>query len=334
MRPAGRFWTSDRSLRRQIGTYIIVLASYWYYIGIFKIFFRYLRIDRAAAARYTDLRKGVILMTIDEMKQIKTEIGFTNEMIAECSGVPLSTVRKVFCGTTKKPRKKTVDALGGTLRRLKFFADSIPGYDPSGPNTVREPASVYNARKKMAEKKQGEYTLDDYYALPDERRVELIDGVIYDMAAPTLEHQIIIGEVHAQLRECIRERHADCTAFLSPCDVQLDKDDRTMVQPDVLVICGEFDKKGKRIYGAPDLTMEVLSPSTEAKDKIKKLDKYYYAGVREYWVIDPDGQTVEVHDFTGPHIKTKTYDFNSVIPVTISEGKCSIDFKEISRLLS
>ena len=177
-------------------------------------------------------------------------------------------------------------------------------------------------------KKQGEYTLEDYYALPDERRVELIDGVIYDMSAPTTIHQLIGLEIWGQLQKFIRKKKGTCIPFAAPVDVQLDCDDRTMVQPDVLVVC-DRDKIIKRcIYGAPDFVVEVLSPSTKRKDGIIKLSKYISAGVREYWIVDPDKKQVVVYDFQKEDYPV-IYGFGGEIPVGIFDGECQIDFAEI-----
>lgn len=177
-------------------------------------------------------------------------------------------------------------------------------------------------------KKQGEYTLEDYYALPDERRVELIDGVIYDMSAPTTIHQLIGLEIWGQLQKFIRKKKGTCIPFAAPVDVQLDCDDRTMVQPDVLVVC-DRDKIIKRcVYGAPDFVVEVLSPSTKRKDGIIKLSKYISAGVREYWVVDPDKKQVVVYDFQKEDYPV-IYGFGGEIPVGIFDGECQIDFAEI-----
>ena len=177
-------------------------------------------------------------------------------------------------------------------------------------------------------KKQGEYTLEDYYALPDERRVELIDGVIYDMSAPTTIHQLIGLEIWGQLQKFIRKKKGTCIPFAAPVDVQLDCDDRTMVQPDVLVVC-DRDKIIKRcIYGAPDFVVEILSPSTKRKDGIIKLSKYISAGVREYWIVDPDKKQVVVYDFQKEDYPV-IYGFGGEIPVGIFDGECRIDFAEI-----
>ena len=182
-------------------------------------------------------------------------------------------------------------------------------------------------------KKQGDYTLEDYYAIPDDRRVELIDGEIFDMAAPSVTHQIILGELYSQFSTCIETNRKNCTVLLSPCDVQLDNDDKTMVQPDLLVLCRDFDKSGRCISGAPDLTVEILSDSTRSKDLLLKTYKYKNAGVREYWIVDPKKREVLVYDFSDEDLQPDRYSFEDTIPVKISEGLCSIDFERISRRL-
>ena len=137
-------------------------------------------------------------------------------------------------------------------------------------------------------KRQGEYTLEDYYALPEEQRVELIDGVIYDMSAPTSVHQLLGTEILLVLKDYIRKEHSLCVPVASPIDVQLDCDDKTMVQPDVIVVCDREKIQNRCIYGAPDFVVEVLSKSTRKKDLVLKLNKYMTAGVREYWLVNPD----------------------------------------------
>lgn len=194
--------------------------------------------------------------------------------------------------------------------------------DGKDKDMVKEPQVAYQT------KRQGEYTLDDYYALPDERRVELIDGVIYDMASGSVPHQLIGLAIWEQIRAYILRKKGRCIALAAPLDVQLDCDNKTMVQPDVLVVC-DRDKVIKRcIYGAPDFVVEVLSPSTKKKDMTIKLNKYMNAGVREYWMVDTDRKRVIVYDFTKERY-SEIYGFDAKIPVGIFEGECEIDFMEI-----
>ena len=304
-------------------------------------------------------------MTIEEIKKWKRTLGMTSEEISSASGIPLSTVQKIFSGVTRSPRRATLDAILSALER-QAEKDGLPpgtasavhpssadtesfgenGYetiyrgslyrenDSTGyPDRLEESVGLYRVEKKdvLSEKKQGEYTLDDYYALPDERRVELIDGVIYDMAAPAIIHQKILGELFILFRECMDRHEGNCEVYLSPCDVRLDRDNRTMVQPDLLVVCEEYDIGAKAFDGAPALTLEILSPSTRSKDMLLKLHKYANAGVREYWIVDPDRQTVLVYDLEHENYYPDKYTFEDCIPIMISGGECSIDFARIMR---
>ncbi len=247
-------------------------------------------------------------MTVEEMKARKIELGLTNEMIAEESGVPLSTVQKIFSGVTKAPRKLTIMAMEKVLKKESLKEESDSG------------------EEKL-------YTIDDYYALPEDQRVELIDGSFYDMGAPALIHQKILGDLYLLFRECTDGHEGSCEVFLSPCHVRLDRDNYTMLQPDLLVTCQEYDIQASYYEGAPDLVVEILSPSTRSKDLLLKLYKYHQAGVREYWIIDPRFRTVTVHYFAEEDYHPVQYDFDSRIPVSISKGECKIDFSKISKNL-
>ena len=192
-------------------------------------------------------------MTIEEMKEKKREHGYTYNMMSQMSGVPLGTVQKIFTGETKSPRYDTLEALARIFEngdRDYLYADM-----------VEDSGTAYAA------KVQGQYTLDDYYALPEDRRVELIDGCIYDMAAPSTIHQLIAGEVHRQISNFILEHDGPCMPFISPVDVQLDCDDKTMVVPDIIIVCDPEKVLKDRIMGAPDFVAEIVSPSPKNPTK-------------------------------------------------------------------
>ena len=270
-------------------------------------------------------------MTIKEMNDRKKELGYSYQKIAELSGVPVSTVRKVLGGVTKAPRFSTLEALEGILAKTvsekqkhKKGTYSVNGMT----SRVAETAAAYGTRKKQ----QGEYTLEDYLALPDERRVELIDGVIYDMSAPTGYHQLIAGSLYRMLVDWINRRQGKCMPFISPVDVQLDCDNRTIVQPDVLILCDKDKYTPARIVGAPDFVAEVLSKSTRSKDIFIKLNKYKNAGVREYWMIDPEKKIVMVWHFEKDDYAV--YSFRDKIPVGIYDGELVIDFAVIDDYVS
>lgn len=143
-------------------------------------------------------------------------------------------------------------------------------------------------------------TYGDYLRWPDDVRCELIDGQVWMMApAPTIEHQDIAGEIFRQCANALDG--APCRVLIAPVDVRLprgdeaDEDIDTVVQPDVLLVCdpAKIDRRGVR--GAPDWVVEVLSPSTAARDQIAKRRIYERAGVREYWLVHPTDRTLTVH---------------------------------------
>lgn len=178
-----------------------------------------------------------------------------------------------------------------------------------------------------SQKKQGEYTLEDYFAIPDEIRVELIDGVIYDMPTPTLLHQMVLGEIIFELGKFEKQNKDRFMFVVHRVGVQLDCDEKTMMEPDGIVVCDK-DKIRQYIYGAPDYIVEILSPSTAKKDSTIKLKKYKTAGVREYWMVDLDKKKVVVYDWSKSEIPT-VYGFDAKVPVGIFDGECEVDFAEI-----
>ena len=251
-------------------------------------------------------------MTVGEMKQIKKEKGDTYAQLAEWSGVPLGTVQKIFSGETQSPRYSTLLALEAVFKE-------------HGQQSVMEPL-------RYTAKKPGEYTVQDYYAMPEDVRVELIDGVFYDMASPGFVHQRIAGEVYRQIANYISESHGDCLPVTAPMDVRLNCDDRTMIQPDVIVVCEKEKVRGWGIMGAPDFVLEVLSPSTKRKDCIKKLDKYMEAGVREYWMIDPAKRKVIVYQFEN-EIYPAVYGMEELLEIGIFGGRMKLDLREIQNMI-
>ena len=272
--------------------------------------------------------KGVFPeMTIQRMLEIKQEKGYTNDYIARLSGVPLGTVQKILGGITRSPRRENVRKLEEFFSNSEYTA-TADRFSQSQYPMVREALAAYGIHKK-----QGEYTIDDYFAIPDDQRVELIDGVIYDMAAPNTGHQAIGGFVYKLLLDHVLTHGGSCMPLMSPLDVQLDENNKTMVQPDVLIVCDRKRFRDGRVFGAPDFLAEVLSPSTRKKDMTLKLFKYSHAGVREYWVIDPKTERVIVYDFEHDDYPV-IYSFRQKVPVRIWDSACEIDFAMIMEHVS
>lgn len=128
------------------------------------------------------------------------------------------------------------------------------------------------------------YTFDDYRNWPENERWELIDGVAYDMCpAPTTRHQTVVGNFFGALFGKLAGK--PCRPFTASTDVKFSETD--VVQPDVLVVCDPAKVTPSHIEGAPDLVVEVLSPSTTPKDLREKFDLYQRGGVREYLAVNP-----------------------------------------------
>ena len=179
----------------------------------------------------------------------------------------------------------------------------------------------------MALQQEKIYTIEDTYALPDGQRAELIDGRIYNMAPPARIHQKLITELVSALHQHIRNNNGDCEVYPAPFAVFLNADDKNYVEPDISVVCDKSKLTEKGCNGAPDLIMEVVSPSTQQMDYGIKLFKYRTAGVREYWIINPVTRIVNVYDLENEE-RTCQYSFNDEISVCIFNG-LSIQLSEL-----
>ena len=286
------------------------------------------------------------MLTLDEIRKKKEEYRYTNQQLSKLSGVPLGTLQKVLGNVTKSPRYETLKALSAVFeksqgkRNINYLKDAAR-FQADEQLVLRDSAPQYALPNPVIAvnwntyDRQGTYTLDDYLALPDDQRVEMIDGVFYDMGSPTSPHQLIGGEVYRQVSNYIHEHKGNCIPFIAPTDVQLDCDNRTIVEPDVMIVCDRSKINRKRIFGAPDFVLEVLSPSTRNKDIFIKGAKYMQAGVKEYWMVDPMKKTITTYDFRNiDDVEIQLYTFKDNVPIALYDGDLVIDFKEIEDYIS
>ena len=136
-------------------------------------------------------------------------------------------------------------------------------------------------------------TYADYLKTSDESRYELLNGELVMAPAPLLYHQFILRKLLNAMSEHVDEQKLG-ELFCSPADVVLS--DTDVVQPDILYISSQRSHilKPESVQGAPDLVVEILSPSTAELDRTAKLELYAKHGVREYWIVDPDARTIMV----------------------------------------
>lgn len=182
----------------------------------------------------------------------------------------------------------------------------------------------------MALPQEKYYTYADLLDWPEDELVELINGVIYRMNTPSRKHQRISGELFAQLHDYLRDKK--CEVYHAPFGVRLfeKKGDRpydvdTVVVPDLIVVCDPSKLDDNGCKGAPDLVIEILSPSTRQHDRLTKLNLYQRAGVREYWIVDPDEKTVIVMTLEdGEHYAPTAYSSQATVPAGVMED-CKID---------
>ncbi|GHV15630.1 hypothetical protein FACS189491_12510 [Spirochaetia bacterium] len=148
---------------------------------------------------------------------------------------------------------------------------------------------------QMHETEKSYYTYADFLEWDESERCEIVDGEIVMMGAPSSDHQRILRKFLVALSIFLEGK--TCEAFPAPFSVRLNpaKDDRddTVLEPDIVVICdpSKIDKRGCK--GAPDLVIEIVSPSSIRHDRLVKFRKYQQAGVKEYWIADPETKSIQ-----------------------------------------
>lgn len=178
------------------------------------------------------------------------------------------------------------------------------------------------------------YTYGDLMQWDDGKRYELYDGRLVAMSSPSDVHQLVSGELYRQLANFLVGK--PCTVYPAPFDVRLfdtaedrPEDSRDVVQPDLMVVCDKSKVDRYGIHGAPDLVIEITSPSTRRNDRLLKFNQYERAGVREYWIVDPDARVVLVHTLEeGQYHAADAYATGAMVPVGIFEG-FEIDLKSV-----
>ncbi len=178
------------------------------------------------------------------------------------------------------------------------------------------------------------YTFADVLTWGENERIELIDGEAYMMAPPSRIHQKISFEIGRQIGNYLEGKK--CEVYPAPFGVRLFEKDGdapedvgTMVEPDISVVCdkSKLDKHGCK--GAPDMVVEVLSPSTLRHDRFVKLGLYQWAGVREYWIVEPETQTVQVYTLENGILQPRAfYGPEDVAKVNVLEG-CFIELAKV-----
>ena len=183
-------------------------------------------------------------------------------------------------------------------------------------------------------KERERYSDADCLTWDEKDRIEIIDGEAFMMSPPNLTHQRISRRLTSQIDAFLQGK--ECELFYAPFGVRLfEKDgDRpedvdTLVEPDLSVICDKNKLDDAGCKGAPDFIIEIMSPSNRRHDKVTKLNLYQRAGVREYWIVSPEMQTIEVFLLEDGFLKPKEfYGRDDQAKVTVLEG-CQVDLSKV-----
>ena len=141
------------------------------------------------------------------------------------------------------------------------------------------------------------YTAEDYWNLPDGQRAELIDGQLYDIAPPSFFHQKISLALCRKFADYIDQHKGECTVVPAPFAVNLFKNDKKWLEPDISIICDKSKISDHGCEGAPDFIVEIVSPASRKMDYSTKNTLYSDAGVREYWIVDPEKERTTVYRY-------------------------------------
>lgn len=181
---------------------------------------------------------------------------------------------------------------------------------------------------------QPHYNYADYLTWGEDERIEIIDGQAIMMAPPSRVHQEISGEIFRQIANFLEGKK--CRVYVAPFGVRLfekstdrPEDVDTVVEPDISVVCDhdKLDKDGCK--GAPDMIIEVLSPSTQRHDRLVKLGLYQRAGIREYWIVNPEDKTVQVFTLQNDLLQlVEVYTAQDIAKVNTLDG-CFVELPKV-----
>lgn len=177
------------------------------------------------------------------------------------------------------------------------------------------------------------YTYADYLKWTFQERVELIKGKIFEMSAPSRVHQKISGIIYLAIGNYLKGKK--CDVYAAPFDVRLprkskdDKDIITVVQPDLCVICDKSILDAKGCLGAPDIVVEILSPSNNVTELKNKYEIYQEAAIKEYWVVSPQDKTFLIYTLqNGAYQPSRLMVAGDIVTSSVLEG-FSLDLKEM-----
>ena len=170
------------------------------------------------------------------------------------------------------------------------------------------------------------FNYQDYLQLPEDKRYEIIDGDLFMVPSPNERHQHVLSNIFYVLFDYVRKNKLG-TVYCAPFDILFSEED--IVQPDIIFVSNKNKKiiTKDNIQGAPDLLVEILSPSTSKRDIGIKKKLYARHGVREYWIIDPEREMVDVFSLKGREFESKRYGVQDCLSSSVIKDM-TIEVKE------
>lgn len=176
------------------------------------------------------------------------------------------------------------------------------------------------------------YSYQDLLEMDDENHYEIVNGELYLMSSPKVIHQLLVGELYRQIANYLQGKK--CKVFVAPLDVCFSKETDfrkiwDVVEPDIIIVCDQKKIEKRRIMGAPEVVMEVLSPGSKAHDRFIKFNLYQKEGIQEYWMIDPEERAIFPYRLNEKGIYTlaKVYSLEESVKIEQLEN-CEIILKE------
>lgn len=243
------------------------------------------------------------------LKLARQARGYTQKQVAEQLGVSVSSYSLYESGH-REPNLENIEKLAHIFY---ISINELFGlYDFGAENLIRESVAKYHTRPTCS--------WEEYYQLPDGEHAELINGELVYLCAPYRFHQQLVNELAYTFTAHIKKNKGPCQVYTAPFAVKLSEEEHTIVLPDISVVCdaSKLDKRG--CNGCPDLVVEIVSEAYRHRDYVEKLALYIRYEAREYWIVDPDKETVVVFPLEQTDAAPHTYSFKDSIPVGIFEG--------------
>ncbi len=230
------------------------------------------------------MEEKVIDIFAENLRFARKARGYSQALMAERLGIARST----YAGYETGKRSPDVEMFARISEELFVSADELLGrYDYGTPNLIRQAKAEYYSEPR--------YSVEDYFALPKQGDYELIEGKLVKKNVSGYRHQIIAGQIFMQFYQDIWTHCKKCEVIPAPFCVILSRVDGVVVQPDLSVVCRRELLRGGGCEGAPDLVVEVLSPENKKYDLFEKLGIYSKYGVREYWIVDPEQESILIY---------------------------------------